>query len=350
MRLNRKAAIATAAAIPLMFVLGACAPGDGGSQARTFNFGHYHTEGPSTAGDSRFAELINERSGGNIQIDLHWSGALGAGPELWDLTSNGAVSLGPIVPHFSVDPFPYYSLSATDVWIDDGDGVRALQNQSELMTEVFGGEVFQDEMASLNLHPLYNQPLPSYYIVTKDQSCDLDSRSGKRARSLCSGLPKMLEAIGATPVTMDVADLYDALSRDAIDGVAFTLELMLQMDLAEVAQNVCGPIFMYTNGYTVAMNLDEWESLSPEQQTLFTDVAAEVEAWWVDEIMAAESGYMEELTALGVQFSALSDSDRAEWQSISPDFLAEWVASSDSDEEKTTKDKIAQTVRDITSG
>jgi TRAP-type transport system periplasmic protein len=287
-------------------------------------FAHYYAEGPEVAGEARLAEEITERSDGEIDVTVHWAEALGGPTELPELVTQNAIDMGIVATHFVPDPFPFYRLQAMSFWASDDEA--DLRRQAELQEEVFSMEAFADELAEEhNQIALLHQPLAGYYLIGQQSGCTLDDLQGARVRSLGNDYPRMLEEVGASPVSLTTGEMYEALDRGTVDYVSIPMQHMLAYDLHEVADYACGPIFIFGNGHTTTMNLDVWESLSDDQQQLIQETADETQEWFLEHAVDQEESYREELEDLGVQFDEFDAADFEEWQERSPDFLAEWL-------------------------
>jgi TRAP-type transport system periplasmic protein len=333
MKSRYKLSVAAMAATAM--TLAACGNGDAGGanggddegasgDPVSLEFAHYYAEGPEVAGEARLAEEITDRSDGEIDVTVHWAEALGGATELPELVTQNAVDMGILATHFIPDPFPFYRLQATSLWADDAED--DLLRQEEIQQEVFSMDPFEQELAEEhNQIALLHQPLAVYYLIGQDAACTLDDLEGARVRSLGNDYPRMLEEVGASPVSLTTGEMYEALDRGTVDYVSIPMQHMLAYDLHEVADHACGPIFIFGNGHTTTMNLDVWESLSDDQQELIEETAAETQEWFVDHAIEQEASYRDELEGLGVQFDSFDEADFEEWQQRSPDFLGEWL-------------------------
>ena len=87
-------------------------------------------------------------------------------------------------------------------------------------------------------------------------------------------------AMGATPVTMPVPDLPQALSTRAVDGALIPFEIIPALKLQDVTKyQIEGPNSerLGTTGFQVSMNLDRWNALPADLKKVFNDASGE--AW-----------------------------------------------------------------------
>jgi TRAP-type C4-dicarboxylate transport system substrate-binding protein len=75
-----------------------------------------------------------------------------------------------------------------------------------------------------------------------------------------------LKALGANPVAMPQSDAYEALSKGVVKGNLSPVEVLQGWKHAEVTDYLTRTPFLYNTVFFVAMNLDKWNSLTPEAQ------------------------------------------------------------------------------------
>ena len=100
----------------------------------------------------------------------------------------------------------------------------------------------------------------------------LKEMQGKKLWSVSKTAVQMLKLFGATPVSTKLQDVYMGLQRGMLDGALFPIAPAAAFKLTEIA-----------NGYTIgnfaagcqyfAMNLKKWNTLPPDVQKVFDDLA-----------------------------------------------------------------------------
>jgi len=81
------------------------------------------------------------------------------------------------------------------------------------------------------------------------------------------------QALGITPVTIPMSELYTALERGVVDGFCFPQAGPREMGLTKSARYVIAHPF-YTNDIVLIMNLGTWKKLSPDVQKKFDEITA----------------------------------------------------------------------------
>src|SRR5690606_36817311 len=139
-------------------------------------------------------------------------------------------------------------------------------------------------------------------LWSDEPGCDLAHLEGKRIRGLGSDYPRMLEAAGATPVSLTPPEMYEAMDRGTVDMISIAQQHIDAFDLYDVIDYACGPIFINGAGHSTTMNLDTWESLPDDLQQLVDDTADEVQDWWYDYVLQTEQDLRGELEDAGITF------------------------------------------------
>ncbi|MFZ5643089.1 MAG: TRAP transporter substrate-binding protein [Bacillota bacterium] len=81
-----------------------------------------------------------------------------------------------------------------------------------------------------------------------------------------------LKALGANPVAMPQPDAYEALSKGVVKGNLSPIEVLKGWKHAEVTEYLTRTPFLYNTLFFVTMNLDKWNSLSPETRSAIEKV------------------------------------------------------------------------------
>lgn len=263
---------------------------------------------PTTLGAYRFAELVRERTGGKIEIQVHADAALGEEQSVINQVQFGGIdfarvslsSLAELIPKLNVLQMPY------------------LYTGSEHMWKVLEGDIGDDFMNSFDgskLVPLswYDAGARNFYnsVCPIEQ---LEDMQGMKIRVQESKLMKdTVIALGAEPVPMAFEDVYSALETGEIDG----------------AENNW-PSYESTRHYEVSryytidehnripemqlMSQRSWEKLKPEYQKIIRECAEESALYerrlWVEREQSSEEKVRKE----GCTLTELPPEEKARFQ------------------------------------
>lgn len=291
------------------------------AQEFRLNYGHYLNDSAYLKVEQDFAAKVAERSGGRVAINIVYSGGLGQGNELLPLAGRGAVDLAAIVPGYYADQLPFARILQTPfVFNSPSQAIEVAQKSYKELP------VFAEELQRLGVRRLFHQPLGSYFMTGKTDDCkSLDGLAGKKIRTFGADLPKMMTAVGATPVTVGTGDLYEALSRGTLDYSFLNLGNVEAFKLGEVGKFDCGPALSIA-GHLVVIGERTWARLPEDIQQIFLEEAEIAQERYVDLINESEAAAAERLKADGSTIITLTAEQMAEWKAKTPDLMAEWAA------------------------
>jgi tripartite ATP-independent transporter DctP family solute receptor len=260
-----RAEISRTVAIVVALFLTAATPG---ALAREFRAADTQSEDYPTVQALRYmGRLIDERSGGRLQIRVFHSRQLGEEKETIEQTRAGAIDLnrtnvalvGTFVPAMNVlaMPFLFRSIEHLQKVLDGPIGDEILGS-----FEPFGfvGLAFYDSGA----RSVYNSVRPVHSIA------DL---KGLRIRVQQSELMSdMIKALGAEPIELPYGQVRTGLATKLIDGAENNWPSFVTTDHYKYAGNYT--LTEHTMSPEVLiMSRKAWESLSPEDRTIFREAA-----------------------------------------------------------------------------
>ncbi len=173
-------------------------------------------------------------------------------------------------------------------------------------------DMVDEHYNGLGLKLIAIPPLGShgFQYVLKEPITGTPGLDGRRLR----GSPtytNVTKGLGGTPVLMSSGDVYSAMDRGVIDGAAWGLNGVKDMGWQEVAGYYSKPTFGQTYNF-VLMNLNAFNTLSPEQQQVLLDEGRELETEIVpilDELAVEEWKALDEAGMQATEF-APEDAER----------------------------------------
>lgn len=268
---------------------------------------------PTTQGAYKFAELVNEKTGGRIEIQVNAGGVLGDERTVIEQLQFGGVdfarvSLSPLaefVPKLNVLQMPYLYTGPEHMW-------KVLEGEI--------GDDFLNSFGGSNLVPLswYDAGARNFYNSLRPVE-RLEDIKGMRIRVQESELMvDVVEALGASPTPMAFGDVYSNLQTGKVDG----------------AENNW-PSYESTRHYEVARyyTIDEhtrvpelqlvsqstWKKLSPEYQEIIRACAQESAVYERQLWQEREKVSEEKIRQAGCVITELSPEEKARFQeAVSP--------------------------------
>ncbi len=170
-------------------------------------------EHPAAQAAYRFAELVEERTEGRIQIVVYPEAELGDESSVIEQLQYGGIdfarvsvmTMGELMPKLNVLQLPYLYEDAEHMW-------RVLDGEI--------GEELREEFDAWQIHALswYDAGNRNFYTVGEPVTC-LEDMEGMRIRVAESELmARMVQALGAEPVRMVYSEVYSGLETGEIDG------------------------------------------------------------------------------------------------------------------------------------
>ena len=278
----------------------------------------------TTAGakvDKWWAAEIDKRTGGAVKIKIFWAGVLGKAKENLGLIQQGAIDLAAMSPGYFPAQLPFHAApNSIPMTMSRPDQATALMER--LLTEV---PEFTNEAKRNGMKALFYHHLNPYLLVCKEHIKSVADMKGKKVRTWGKDMPRMVQAAGGVPVTLGLAELYEGLSRGTVDCIPFSVDLMVNYKIYEVAKNVHyitlweGP----TNAVWMASKV--WDGLTADQQKIVQKVSFEAAYRDRDQVIAAGKEAVGKLKAKGVKFHEFPVAEAKKWKAANPDFFGDFI-------------------------
>jgi TRAP-type transport system periplasmic protein len=302
-------------------------------QERTLKFPSASNKGhPQVEGVEKFAELVEEKSGGKITVKPYPGGVLG--PDLptvsamqggtIDLTVMNASLLAGNVKEFAVLDFPY------------------LFNTPEEAYAVVDGPVGQklfDKLPEKGLVGLAYWELGFRQMNNAQRAIEkAEDLEGLKMRVIPTPIYiEFMNALGANAVPMPFTETYTALETGAIDGMTNPLLNITDMKFYEVTEYLTITNHMY-NPQAVIMSKKTWDGLSNDEKKIMQEAAKEATAYQRQVAREAAEKALDELKEEGMEVAELSPEEIAKMREkakpvidkftadVGPEFVAEVYA------------------------
>ncbi|MFC2170094.1 TRAP transporter substrate-binding protein, partial [Acidobacteriota bacterium] len=197
-----------------------------------------------------------------IDYRLFSGGALGKGPEHYDIVKNGLSDMGYFTATWTPGRFPLSDVLSLAAWIDGKDVATDIGNAT--YNRVLTNEFKNVKTIELN-------GCIQAFMWTKRPVHKLEDVKGLKIRTPGGHQTKYIKTLGAEPIFMPLGDVYLAMETGTIDGIVTCPPLILAFKLFEVAKfGVVTTFGCVTEG--VIMNLKRWERMPEELQNLIEDV------------------------------------------------------------------------------
>ncbi|MEM7224480.1 MAG: C4-dicarboxylate TRAP transporter substrate-binding protein [Pseudomonadota bacterium] len=271
--------------------------------------------------DKWWADEIRRRTNGEVDIQLFFGGALGKAKENLELLRNGAIEIAMMSPGYFPAQLPMHAApNSIPMAMESVD--QATELMERLMDEV---PALEEEARENGVKTLFFHHLNPYLLVCKDPVTDTAGMAGKKMRTWGEALPKAVEAVDGTPVTLFLPEIYEGLARGTVDCIPFSVDLVLNYKINEVAKNISDVTIWEGPTNATWISLEAWDKLTPEQQAIIEEVSREAMRRDRDVTLEAGIAARKELAEMGVQFHEFPESEKQKWRDANPDFFADFI-------------------------
>ena len=324
MRARRRSLIISM--ILCLFLLSACGSSAGKGETGNSEYQKINlvmsVNGTDTQIDTRvaryFAQLVEERSGGSITVDVFPNDQLAGG---------NATKGIEMIAQGSVDLAAY--ATCTLAVIDSQLPVATIPWSFDSYTEArqvidsTGGAYYAERLAAKGItyigsfHNGFRQLTNSKTIV--DEPSDLKNLKIRVPGS--EVYMGFFRALGADPTSMSWSEVFTAIQQGTIDGQENGASVTSTAKMDEIQKYMTIWNYSYENDLFIA-NTRIWESLDENTRQLLTECAIEACNWGRDTLEAEEADILARFEANGMTITYLNDEQKAAFAEA----ISEWKA------------------------
>lgn len=288
-----------ALALAALFATGASSAQDAGP--RLLRIAYVQTpDHPHGLGIQRFAELIQQKSGGKISVKTFGNATLGGDTAVISSLRGGTIDATVVIPSLLTGmvkdfvlldlPFLFTSYDEADAVLDGAVGKKMLET---LPDKGLIGLGFWDH---------------GFRIVTnsKHPITRVEDFSGLKLRVPQSSISiDLFNALGANAVPMPIPELYSALETKAVDGQENPYAAVEAIKFNEVQKYASATLHAY-NPLVTIFSKKTWDRLSPEERKIIQDASNEAGVYERKVSREANEKSVASLRAKGMQINAVA--------------------------------------------
>jgi TRAP-type C4-dicarboxylate transport system substrate-binding protein len=281
---------------------------------------NFHTENIQ-----QFANDVDKATGGKLKITVHANASLFKAPEIKRAVQGGQAQLGEILlvnfenedPLYGIDGIPFLATSY-------GESAKLYKASKKAL---------QDRLAKQGMKLLFAVPWPPQGIYSKRTLASADDMKGLKWRAYSPSTSKIAELVGAQPVTVQAAEVSQALATGLIDSYMSSGATGFDSKTYEHIKN-----FYDTQAWlpknAVIVNQKAFDALDRSAQAALLKAAAEAETrgWKVS--AEKTSWYYEQLKGKGMNIQKPSEQLTADLRKVGNVMLVEWLRKSGDDGRK----------------
>ena len=270
----------------------------------------------------QFAKDVEQMSGGKLKITLHPGGSLFKQPEIKRAIQSGLAPAGEFIisglsnenPLFGVDSIPFLATSYAD-------SKRLYEAAKPVQAKVLAGQ---------GIKMLFSVPWPGQSLYSVKPINDAADFKGTKMRAYNPATTKIAQMLGASPVTIQLPELGQALATGAANNFLTSSASGADGKLYEQVK-----YFYPVNGWlprnVTAVSQRAFDELdkATQEAVLKAAAAAEQRGWAASEKVDADS--IAVLKANGVTIAEPSESVKKALVAIGETMTTEWLASAGAD-------------------
>ncbi|MGD9213031.1 MAG: TRAP transporter substrate-binding protein [Desulfobacteraceae bacterium] len=222
---------------------------------------------PAKAGFEPWAKAIEEKSNGKVKITFYPAEALGHAPDHYPMVLKGVADIVWIDPNHTPGVFPLADIMSAPFLFPNSEIC------STVMWRIYKKYLFDSTFNKVKVLFVFNVGLNEFHSTKSVKS--MEDFKGLKVASDSKMHSNIYKALGASPVFMNMPDIYTGLERGMIDGRFQNWEGAFVWKIAEVTKYRMRNLKINTMPNVVMMNLDKWNSLPEDVKTLIESESGE---------------------------------------------------------------------------
>jgi TRAP-type C4-dicarboxylate transport system substrate-binding protein len=271
---------------------------------------------------AQFAAEVDQATGGKLKITLHANASLFKAPEIKRAVQGGQAQAGEILLANFQNEWQIYGADGLPFLADSyAQSVKLYQAQKPLL---------EKKLAEQGMQLLYAVPWPPQGIYTKKPINSVADLKGVKWRAYSPATSRIAELVGAQPVTVQAAELSQALATGVVEAT-----------MTSGATGVDSKLFEHLKYYydtqawlpknAVIVNKKAFDALDKSAQDAVRKAATAAEARGLAASQRINTETLAKLSANGMQVVTPSPALKAELKKIGDTMLKEWLEKAGAD-------------------
>lgn len=209
----------------------------------TYQPGAQSGQGHTGEAETLFMDRVHELSGGKITLEPAWGQAIAPFDEVTEAAADGRIDIGVEIPIYT--PSKYAAINELIRLAPSKPAspyVTEIATTAAMMDIAWGTPEIVENYESMGvtfLRPVMFET--SNALMCTDPVVSKDDFKGKQIRVGSASDLAIVEALGASPVSMQFTEAYEALQRNTIDCTLGGLRIGSEYGFLEVAPHVTFP-------------------------------------------------------------------------------------------------------------
>lgn len=264
----------------------------------------------------QFANDVDKATGGKLKITVHSNASLFKAPEIKRAVQGGQVQAGEII----------FANFQNEWQIYGADGLPFLADSYDESIKLYKAQkpLIEKKLADQGIGLLYAVAWPPQGIYTQKPLNSAADLKGVKWRAYSPSTSRIAELVGAQPVTVQAAELSQALATGVVEST-----------MTSGATGVDSKLFEHLKYYydmqawlpknAVLVNKKAFDALDKPTQDAVLKAAADAEVRGLAASKRVNTESIEKLKANGVQVLAPSPQLKADMKKVGDTMLKEWL-------------------------
>jgi TRAP-type transport system periplasmic protein len=216
----------------------------------------------------QWCKELEKRTNGRVKVTYLPGSTLVPAPQGYEAAVRGITDISISAPAWTAGRFPLSEV--LDLPLGYKDGLQATLLANEFYKK-FKPKEYDDAKI------LYFWSVAPGVFMTLKPVPTIEGLKGLKMRA-GGNQAKIARAMGVTPVSVPIADIYEGLQRAVIDGIVFYPEGLKGWKYADLIRGLqVNPGINYAGACVFAMNKKKWDSLPPDIQ----DIIEKMNEEWI---------------------------------------------------------------------
>ncbi|WP_244446891.1 TRAP transporter substrate-binding protein [Rhizobium sp. YS-1r] len=246
----------------------------------------------------QFSKDVETATNGALKITVHPSAALFKAPDIKRAVQTGQAQAGEVLISLHENENPVFGIDVVPFLATSFDRAKKLWEASKPTVE--------KALDAQGLKLLYSTPWPPQGIYTKKDVNSTADLKGLKWRAYNVGTSRIAELVGAQPVTVQAAELPQALATGVVDGLMTSSATGVDSKIWESLTHYYDTQAWIPKNI-IFVNKAVFEALDPAVQKAVADAAAAAETRGWSLAVEKTKSYMDTLKQNGMQVIEPSD-------------------------------------------
>jgi len=282
---------------------------------------HQSPESPSGLTAAQFEKDIEAMSGGTLDLEMFYSASIVKSAETFDAAATGIVDCDMTNGSYQTGKNPAFQFVADvmggydtplefQAWLNYGGGAEVIDELYQSYGMKYVGSWVGGQESLNSTRPL-------------DGVADLEEFKFRSPPGMES---EIFSALGAKPIVMDFTEIFTALETRIIDGAdASNIATNMSLGIYDIAKHTTYPGFHSMSSDHLACNLDVWNELSAEHQSMLEVAMQKVALQIMLRVLVDNGEAREEMPDMGVKLYDWSAEDRNTYRDAARGVWDEWA-------------------------